>query len=276
MQENKIFIIGGGATAAIVKLFYPDAKIIAPDGRSFLPIHYVWETPETLQFMKDFNIAYTEKNVKVFKGTKPEEIEYYNNITHKPKGNKPSAGKKEIKTLICNLPDFPIDIKETVSEITQDKIITDNNAYEYDLVFICSPLLFEPFKNIVYYPMRIYKCEFKDHYDWDYAYLGGELLKHNIYRASIEGNYLFLEQTGTEEQKFIDIELWFQNFFGADITITASFINKFAHFDKPDKINEDTPKWIYASRLSSLDNEFLFSDLIKKMYEIKNGQTNRI
>lgn len=271
MSEKKIFIIGAGATASIVKLFCPNAKTIAPDGRSFLPIHYVWKTKYTVRFAKKFKIPYTEKTVSIFKGTKPHEITLYNEVTHKPVGNKPSAGKKEFKTLICNLPDFGIDIKETVIEISDDKIFTDKGVYEYDLVFICSPLLFRPFPKVNYYPMRIYKCETElSRFPWDYAYLGGKLLEHNIYRASIETGHLFLEQAGDEEQNHTSIENWFGEFFGEHLIITTSFVNKFAHFDVPRQGYTDKNKMIFASRLSSLDNEFLFSDLIKKMYELRD------
>lgn len=283
-QKQNVFIIGAGATASIVKLFYPHAKTIAPAGRSYLPVHYVWDTKYTRKFMKQFNIAYISKDIKVFKGTGKDEIQLYNKITHKPKKNKPSKGKKEIKTLICTLPDFPIDIQETVIKIKDDYIITSHDnaqncmlcnnkrqhKYEYDLIFICSPLLFKPFGNITYFPMRIYQCESNlDKFPWDYAYLGKELLKNKIYRASKESGNLYLEQAGDQVQDFKKIENAFFKFFGEEIKIKQSFVNKYAHFKVPKIPNKDTKKWIYASRLASLDNEFLFSTLIEKIYKLR-------
>lgn len=261
-------------TASIVKMYVKNSKIIAPEGRSFLPIHYIWKTPETEIFMNKFNINFKEDTLKVGSYTSDNDRDFYNKITHKPLNNKLSAGKKNIEVLKCMLPETQADINDYVQELDSvNKLIKcKNKTYEYDKVYICSPLLFRPF-NINYYGMRIYKALNINHNKplWSYAYLGGNLLRNlNIYRTSQEeDNIIFLEQTGYDSHDNVLIEDEYYKLTGIKIKITESFINKYAHFDIH-KENIDTQTEIYASRLSSLNNEFLLSDLIKKMSDM-NG-----
>lgn len=273
-MDEKIYIIGGGVTASIVKMYVKNSKIIAPEGRSFLPIHYIWKTFETEKFMKKFNINFKEDILKVGSYTSNNDRDFYNKITHKPLNNKPSSGKKNISVLKCMIPEVKTDINDSVQELDmKNKLIKcKNNTYEYNKVYICSPLLFKPF-NTIYYGMRIYKALNLNNNkpSWSYAYLGGNLLKNlNIYRTSQEeNNIIFLEQTGYNTHDNVIIEDEYYKLTGVKIKIIESFINKYAHFDIS-KENTDTQTEIYSSRLSTLNNEFLLSDLIKKMSD-ENG-----
>jgi len=277
MRKNKrVFIIGGGATASIVKLFYPDAKIIAPSGKTFLPVHHLWKTPESLRFIEEFGFDKCRRSriLKIDKNLSIEELNLYNKITHKPANNKPSEGAKEIEVLDVSIPQFPIDIYETVIELKNDRIITDDSEYEYDLVFVCSPLVFKPMNyRTKYYPIRVYRCSSGGYTPgWDYAYLGGKLLEENIYRVSSEGSILSFEQAGRELKDGEDFKKFVFDTIGIDVNWLETYVNKFAHFDIPKEFTKDREKIIFASRLSILDHEFLLSDLIKKLYEgIENG-----
>ena len=272
-QARKVFIIGAGVTASIVKLFVPQAKIIAPEGKGFLPVQYIWQTQETLRFVRDFKIPFAAKTISALNSISELEVELYNKVTHKPQNNKPSKGKKEIKALICNLPNAKIDIADTVLSVSDGIIQTSKENYQYDLVFMCSPLVFKPF-SINYYPIRTYKCRTDFEPEWDYAYLGGKLLAHYIYRASHDDScedFFHLEQAGELNLPDWIVEELTKDELHIDVKVVGSFVNKFAHFDAPKKPNKDTKKMIFASRLAILDNEFLLSDLIKKMYGLREN-----
>lgn len=270
------FIIGSGAIAAIVKLYFPAAVVIAPGGRNFLPVHLLWDTPEVRKFLAEFDIDAEYKIQKVGSYQTPEERALYNKITHKPERNTPSEGKKEIGVWACELPDVQPDIKAAVTELFENcavcKVAGGTSTLFFDRAFVCSPLLFSPY-NVKYYGLKIYKFQQDSPggVDWDYAYLGGHLLRVGVYRVNHDGEFFYAEQAEGYAASPEEIRVFLCEVLKFKLKLVAQYPHPFAHFDPQPQV-KNTKSLIMASRLSNLDNNFLMSDTIKLMQEIRDHE----
>lgn len=263
------YIIGAGINGFIAKKFFPDYKIIS-DKKGFLPeLFYIWNDKYTRRFCKENNIKYEIADVKI--GKYGNDIKLYNKITHKPEQNVPCENKESFEALKINIEFEEPDIKDTVVEITKNKIVCKNHVFDYDKLIYTGHITKDIFKKITkkycsinYFPLSYVKI--KDQTQIiisDFVYLlDPKYLSKKIYRVSKQDYGLCFEVAGNISdirKKFFDERFKNIEYF----EIKKGFVSGFNFLNQIPEYKNIA----FIGRYAEANHELKANDIIKNFYE---------
>jgi len=272
-MKNKVVIVGAGISARIAKFFYPESIMIAPSITNN-PFFYLWQTKDTLRFVKQFKLSFTKKIIKSMRiGS---NVEKYNVLTYKPRDNKPSKGLTEIKTLVINdkrLINANIDYINTIVSIDTDShtILLDNNkVLSFKKLIWTAPINFRLNNKIYrakYSPISFIRCySEKELFSEDYCYTFlDSFLDAGIYRISRKEDYYTFEiarsYNNLERAKSF-IRIVFPEIICGNIyTYTTGHIVTKINVPKCDDI-------LYLGRNAQMERKIMAHDVVSKLYEV--------
>lgn len=290
MIHAKQIIVGGGTVAQIAKLFHPNALVISPEGSSYLALQEFWDNKETRILVNRFGLEYNVKNKIVRSASIGSNVKKYNELTRKNLNSKPCEGVKEFFALDVQLPPIRFSVCDTVDVIdfdTKTLLTAKNDVFEFDEIFIASPLTFKmEYKEsslVVpeYFPASFVECEVsKYRNDWDFLYLfEDEFLDNLLYRIvrKSDKKYVF-EFACSKDYVLRHFSKCFESSNGSkmyellgDLKVTDIKENRFAHF-----YNKDMSYWTqikdahFISRYSRLENEFMLHDSVKELIQTEH------
>ena len=268
------YIIGAGQTASIVKMFFPEAIIIANGQGQAPPLCELWNTKWTRKFVEEFGLENKKRVMThnyVCSGNLKKAIKQYNKLTHKPLDNKPSMGRKKILILETKIPKTRIGIREKVNDFAGKKLFGEKNTYPAEKIFCCAPFEKQkifPIQVIEFFSMdKIFKSNYIYLFDKKY-------LDEGVYRISkkkdceSKGFFYRVEIAGQERINFVGIYemLCKDGFF--DSFIINAWTLKNGHIGKGKKPVDKNGVFFFG-RFAQNDNEILLSDVIEKCYRIR-------
>jgi len=270
------YIVGAGAAASILKMVFPEAKIISPAVSKSPDLFYLWDSKLVRTFLDKYKIPFFETQVKV--GYYPsklsrKQIELYNKITYKEKNSLPSKGKESFTALQCDIPEARIDIEAKVEDVKfyKKKLILDGGLQlGYDRLFWTAPHIKQ-----LYSPITFVKCKLKSgSLEHNYIYLlDEELLNMGAYRLSRNKNSYLLEIAGAADP---DVALAAVAKVGEKLGISLKFfsyrVRAFGHVKKHISVPDMPYAGVfYFGRYAQLDHEIMLTDVIEKALRMNGG-----
>jgi len=277
-------IVGGGNTANIVKMFFPKARVIACGFGNKLPLCEMWITDATTKFVSEFGLEY-DRNCMVANyltnGDLSAAIKQYNKITHKPKNNKPSMGKKLIDIYQTILPECKIDVLDEVEHIkTVGKHLIGDRINTYKRLFWCAPIdrvkIDDKRFDQRMHPITVVKMwHDKEVFHSNYIYLfEKKYLDKGLYRVTKKTNDTagwdyFVEIAADKENLDLTsiLECLEQDGFEGSVFRGLWGVPN-GHISGKDR-PKDTKNIFFIGRFAQNNNELLMSDVVEKCYEIR-------
>lgn len=268
------YIVGAGASASVLSMIFPTAKVVAPDSGKIPDLFYLWDEPIVKKFLDDFAIPYSPKLVKVGffpKNPTRKQVDKYNKITFKTSTSLPSKGRREFKALLAKIPDPKIDMLQKVKNINflEKKMhLTTDYTVNYERVFWTAPHDMTFYSPITFVRCACGKRKIKE----DYVYLlDDELLDWKAYRIAKKDDEYVVEIAGMIGYlpNIINIIDIVSRKLGVELEVIDFYTRRVGHTVMSVQIPDmDRYGVWFLGRYAQLDHEVMISDVIKKAMKL--------